>query len=85
MECLLSLHVNNLHCNSLCSIMSQPGSTFTRRQRSDGVVLVVTERRRAEGEGPLAAESGERSQYTVRHVIHKHPGADQDISERHFI
>lgn len=82
LERFLSLHVNNFHCNSLHSVTSQQGSTFTRRQRSDGVVLAVTERRRAEGERPLAAE---RSEYTVRHVIHKHPGADQDTSERHFI
>lgn len=85
LECFLSLHVNNFHCNSLRSTTSQQGSTFTRRQRSDGVVLAVTERRRAEGERTLAAESVERAEYTVRHVIHKHPGADQDTSERHFI
>lgn len=65
--------------------MLQQGSTFIGRQWSDGVVLVVAERRRAEGERTLAAESVERSEYTVRHVIHKHPGADQDTSERHFI
>lgn len=51
---------------------------------SDHIVLVVTERRRAEGERTLADESVERSEHAVRHVIYKHPGADQDALECHF-
>lgn len=80
----MTLHVNNFPYNSPCTMKLQHGSTFIRRQWSDCVVLVVTVRRQAEGEGTLAAESAERSEHAVRHVIHKHPGADQYTSERHF-
>lgn len=48
------------------------------------MVLAVAQGRRAEGERPLAGQGVERSQHVVGHVVHQHPGADQDAPERHL-
>lgn len=61
------------------------GSATERRQSLQGVVLVAVRGRRAEGEGLLVGETLECSHHNVRHVIAKHPGADQYTLEVHLV
>lgn len=71
--------------NSVCFITFHSRNTSTGNKSSDCVVLAVIKRRWAEGEWAFAGQTVERSEHTVGHVICKHPGADQNTPECHFI
>lgn len=67
------------------SITFCSGSTSERHQSLHGVMLVAVRGRRAEGEGLLTSETVECSHHNIRHVIAKHPGADQYTLKVHLI
>lgn len=71
--------------NSVCVSLHSTQETHPQVMSSDSVVLAVVKRRWAEGERAFTGQTVERSEHAVGHVICKHPGADHNTPECHFI